>query len=134
VLACTALQQSRRELSQTSSTILVIAKEPLIQTLMCSLVELSGHCAAEPRGGEAVLAAIERVQPRLLLLDCEHDCACEEDAYAAAARFGAQVLLFTPARTNAEAADFAAVRGVRSMALPIRLHEFSETLQTSLAS
>jgi DNA-binding NtrC family response regulator len=114
------------------STILVIAKEPLIQTLMCSLVDLSGHRALQPRSDETVTAAIERVRPQLLLLDCEHDCACEEAAYEAAATVGAEVLLFTPARTNAEVADFARGRGLRSMALPIRLQEFSETLQTSL--
>jgi hypothetical protein len=114
------------------STILIIAKEPLIQTLMCSLVELSGHQAAQPRSDETVGAAILRLRPRLLLLDCEHDSACEEEAYEVATRVGATVLLFTPSRTHAEVADFAAVRGLRAMALPIRLHEFSETLQTSL--
>ena len=114
------------------STILVLAKEPLIQTLMCSLVDLSGHRAAQPRSDESVAAAIARVRPRLLLLDCEHDSACEEEVYAAAAGVGAQVLVFTPSRTHAEVADFAAERGLRSMALPIRLREFSETLRTSL--
>jgi DNA-binding NtrC family response regulator len=119
--------------SHTSpSTILVIAKAALIQTLMCSLVELSGHNATQARGSETVTAAIQRVRPDLLLLDCEHDCACEQEAYDAAVSVGAEVLLFTPARTNDEVADFARVRGLRSMALPIRLHEFSETLETSL--
>lgn len=115
-----------------SSTILVIAKEPLIQTLMCSMVELSGHKASIPRGDERVAGAIRRVQPQLVLLDCEHDAACEQEAYDAAASVHAQVLLFTPARTRAEVADFAANRGLRSLALPIRLREFSDTLQTSL--
>jgi DNA-binding NtrC family response regulator len=120
-------------LSQTTpSTILVIAKEPLIQTLMCSLVDLSGHRAAQPRGDETIAAAIARVRPRLLLLDCEHDGACEEEGYEAAASVGAEVLLFTPSRSHAEVADLAAARGLRSMALPIRLHEFSETLQSTL--
>jgi hypothetical protein len=120
-------------LSQTTpSTILVIAKEPLIQTLMCSLVDLSGHRAAQPRGDESIAAAIARVRPRLLLLDCEHDGACEEEGYEAAASVGAEVLLFTPSRSHAEVADLAAARGLRSMALPIRLHEFSETLQSTL--
>lgn len=114
------------------STILVIAKEPLIQTLMCSLVDLSGHKATQPLADETVAAAIGRVRPQLLLLDCEHDCACEQEAYDAAADVGAEVLLFTPARTNDEVADFARGRGLRSMALPIRLHEFSQTLQVSL--
>jgi AmiR/NasT family two-component response regulator len=119
-------------LSQSPSTILVIAKEPLIQTLMCSLVDLSGHRAAQPNGDETVKAAIERVRPRLVLLDCEHDAACEEDAYLAATTHSAQVMLFTPSRSHAEVADLAAERGLKSMALPIRLHEFSETLQSSL--
>ncbi len=56
----------------------------------------------------------------------------EDAAYLAAASVGAEVLMFTPARSRAEAADFAAARGLRSLALPIRLHEFSETLQLSL--
>jgi DNA-binding NtrC family response regulator len=110
----------------------VIAKEPLIQTLMCSLVELSGHNATQARGDETVTSAIHRVRPDLLLLDCEHDSACEQEAYDAAVSVGAEVLLFTPARTNDEVADFARIRGLRSMALPIRLREFSETLETSL--
>jgi CheY-like chemotaxis protein len=68
--------------SHTSpSTILVIAKAALIQTLMCSLVELSGHNATQARGSETVTAAIQRVRPDLLLLDCEHDCACEQEAH-----------------------------------------------------
>jgi hypothetical protein len=117
-----------------SSTILVIAKEPLIQSLMCSMVELSGHTASIPLGDERVAGAIRRVQPQLVLLDCEHDAACEQEAYDAAAGVHAHVLLFTPARTRAEVADFAANRGLRSLALPIRLHEFSDTLQTSLES
>ncbi len=99
---------------------------------MCSLVDLSGHRAAQPRSDETVGAAILRVRPGLLLLDCEHDCACEEEAYEMAVSVGARVLLFTPSRSHAEVADFAAMRGLRSMALPIRLHEFAETLQTSL--
>jgi DNA-binding NtrC family response regulator len=120
-------------LSQTiPSTILVIAKEPLIQTLMCSLVDLAGHHAAQPHGDETVAAAVARVRPRLVLLDCEHDGACEDEAYLAAASVGAEVLLFTPSRSHAEVADLAAARGLRSMALPIRLHEFSETLRSTL--
>jgi AmiR/NasT family two-component response regulator len=119
-------------LSETPSTILVIAKEPLIQTLMCSLVDLSGHQAVQPRGDESVVAAILRVRPQLLLLDCEHDDACEDAAYLAASSVGSEILVFTPSRSRAEVADFAAERGLRSLALPIRLHEFSETLQSSL--
>jgi DNA-binding NtrC family response regulator len=119
-------------LQPKSSTILVIAKESLIQTLMCSLVELAGHTATVPLSDEAVAVAIRRVRPHLLLLDCEHDAACEEEAYEAASTVHAEVLIFTPARTRAEVADFAAGRGLRSMALPIRMQEFSATLQTSL--
>lgn len=128
-----SLIAAQAQVSQTGpSTILVIAKEPLIQTLMCSLVDLSGHESTQPRADETVAAAIERVRPQLLLLDCEHDCACEQEAYDAAKEVGAEVLLFTPARTNDEVADFARGRGLRSMALPIRLQEFSRTLHLSL--
>ena len=108
------------------------ANYPSIRALVCSLGDIAGDRAGQARRDERVSSAITRIHPRLLLLDCEHDCACEQEAYDAAALVGAEVLLFTPARTNAEVADFARGRGLRSMALPIRLHEFSETLQTSL--
>jgi CheY-like chemotaxis protein len=121
-------------LSPTPSTILVIAKEPLIQTLMCSLVDLSGHRATWKWSDESVADALARVRPQLLLLDCEHDEACEDGAYLAAASVGASVLLFTPSRSRAEVADLAAERGLHSIALPIRLHEFSETLQLTLTA
>jgi AmiR/NasT family two-component response regulator len=121
-------------LSPTPSTILVIAREPLIQTLMCSLVDLSGHRAAQPWSDESVAESVTRVRPHLVLLDCEHDEACEDAAYLAAASVGAPVLLFTPSRSRAEVADLAAERGLQSMALPIRLHEFSETLQLTLSA
>lgn len=120
-------------MSPTPSTILVIAREPLIQTLMCSLVDLSGHRAAQPRSDESAAAAVARVRPHLVLLDCEHNDACEDDAYRAAASVGASVLLFTPSRSRAEVAELAAERGLQSIALPIRLHEFSEKLQLSLS-
>ena len=119
-------------MSPTSSTILVIAKEPLIQTLMCSLVDLAGHSAVQPNSDESVVTSIARVRPHLVLLDCEHDASCEDSAYLAAASVGAAVLLFTPSRSRAEVADLAAERGLQSIALPIRLHEFSQTLQLSL--
>ena len=119
-------------LSESSSTILVIAKEPLIQTLMCSLVDLAGYHAAHSRSDESLAEAVTRVRPRLVLLDCEHDEACEDDAYRAASSVGAEVLLFTPSRSHAEVADLAAARGLRSMALPIRLHEFTEALDSTL--
>jgi hypothetical protein len=97
-------------LSQTiPSTILVIAREPLIQTLMCSLVDLAGHRAAQPRSDETVAAAIARVRPRLLLLDCEHDGACEDEAYQAAAR--------GPARAAIDGASDPASRVLRDAAV-----------------
>src|SRR5438128_387110 len=101
---------------------------------MCSLVDLSGHHAVQPRGDESVASSIARLRPRVVLLDCEHDAACEDDAYGAASSAGTTVLLFTPSRSHAEVADLAAARGLQSMALPIRLHEFSETLQSSLSA
>jgi DNA-binding NtrC family response regulator len=119
-------------LTESASTILVIAKEPLIQTLMCSLVDLAGYHADQSRSDESLAEAVTRVRPRLVLLDCEHDEACEDDAYRAASSVGAEVLLFTPSRSHAEVADLAAARGLRSMALPIRLHEFTEALDSTL--
>lgn len=116
------------------ATILIIAKEPMIAALMCSLVELSGHTAVVPRADEHPLASITRVRPAVLLLDCEHDIACGEAAYAGAEAQGARVLLFTPARSPDELERFAEERGLRSVALPVRLRDFSDALGRTLAT
>ena len=114
--------------------ILVVAENAVIAALMGTLVELAGHTPHFPRIDERPLDAITRVRPALLLLDCDHDLACEDEAYARAEAVGAEILLFTPSRTPDEIREFAEKRDVEWMTLPISFTEFRTTVTHAMAS
>lgn len=104
----------------------------MIASLMGSLLELAGHVPMFPLADEHPIAAIGRVKPALLLLDCDHDIACEDEAYERADALGAKVLLFTPSRTEDELRAFARRRGLKSIALPMRFHAFGGAVADAL--
>lgn len=116
----------------SSVPVLVVAKDSMIAALMGSLLELSGHVPVFPLADEHPIAAIRRVRPALLLLDCDHDVACEDEAYARAAAIGCKVLLFTPSRTEDELRVFARRRGLKSIALPMRFQAFGASVADAL--
>src|SRR3954452_20223873 len=76
--------RSPRQHRMTDVQILVIAEHAMIGALLGALVELAGHRPRFAEAGEAPDAAIERLRPDLVLLDCEHVAAGDEAAYRAA--------------------------------------------------
>ena len=114
--------------------VLVVAKHAVISALVGLLVELAGHRPVFPDGGEAPLAFLKRVRPRLVLLDCAHEAATQDEVYRAARAVGCGVILFSPARTQAEVDQLAARHGVRAFVLPISFSAFSHLISSALAS
>ena len=111
---------------------LVVALDTFGAALIGTLVELAGHRPRFPHPGEPPLEAITRLRPELVLLDCDHDLACEEEGYERARSVGARVLLFTPTRTAKEIAALARERGVPWVRLPQSLTDFSEALASAI--
>ena len=89
------------------------------------MAELAGYTPVFPDGDEQPLEAITRLRPVVVLLDCDHDVACEDEAYARAAETGSRVILFSAMRSQLETETLARQRGVTAFALPIRYHEFA---------
>jgi DNA-binding NtrC family response regulator len=118
--------------SVRNSSVLVVADDALIGALMGSLVELSGHRPLFPAADESPTRAIARIAPRLVLLDCEHDISCEEEVFKCAQMVGARVLLFSAARTQFETEELAKQRGISSITLPIRYHDFRREIENAL--
>lgn len=112
----------------STSAVLVVAEDVVIGALLASMAELAGYTPVFPKHAERALEAITRLRPPLVLLDCAHNEACEEEAYARAAEVGSTVILFSAMHTRHEAEAIAAVRGVASFALPIRFHELAAKL------
>ncbi|HEX6965792.1 MAG TPA: hypothetical protein VF166_08325 [Gemmatimonadaceae bacterium] len=114
--------------------VLVIATDIVIGALLASLAELAGYTPVFPALTERPLEAITRLRPPLVLLDCDHDLACEDEAYARAAETGSRIILFTASSTLEDAERMAAQRGVTSFAFPIHYQEFARRLRSAMES
>lgn len=118
----------------SQSPVLVIATDIVIGALLASLAELAGCVPVFPALTERPLEAITRLRPRIVLLDCDHDLACEDEAYARAAETGSKIILFTASSTLADAEQMAAQRGVLSFAFPIHYQDFARRLRSAVES
>ena len=129
------LRKGRRSPVQSRMTavqILVIAEHAMIGALLGALVELAGYRPRFVDSGELPEAAIERLRPDLVLLDCEHPAAQGESTYRAAHDAGSRVVLFGSSLTAAETERFAARRGTPCITLPIGYNAFSQRVAAIL--
>ena len=113
-------------------TILILANEEVISALLGAMVELEGHTPAFPAHDERPLAALARVRPSLLLLDCEHDLAWEEESMRRIADGGTRTLLFSAMRSQREIEMIASRYGFPAFVLPVAFREFTERVESLL--
>lgn len=114
-------------------TILVVAKDHFIGALLGALIELSGRRATFPLEGEVPAAAIARIRPDLLILDCALG-SWERGVGRGARDAGSRLLMFSAAHTQREARDIADQYGADSFVLPIKPREFAECLERALGA
>jgi DNA-binding NtrC family response regulator len=112
----------------SASAVLVIAHDVVIGALLASMAELTGYEPVFPEPAEPALEAITRLRPPLVLLDCDHNAACEDEAYARAEAAGSTVILFTAMQSRYEAERMATQRGLTAFALPIHYQELARKL------
>jgi hypothetical protein len=98
--------------------VLIVARDENIASLMESLVAVAGHRPLHPAADERPLAALARIHPDVLLLDCDHTMAVSDALHEAARTAGSRVVLFSAAHPAWELDRFAQRRGLRSVALP----------------
>ncbi|MDQ6828866.1 MAG: hypothetical protein M3081_08370 [Gemmatimonadota bacterium] len=114
--------------------VLVIAADAVIGAFLGILVELAGD---RPRFGahrESVGDAIRRVKAPVVLLDCDHDAACEDHAYAAAEEVGSEIVVFGHEDDRERIERMANERDVYQMSLPIAPTELVRLLDEVLAA
>lgn len=112
--------------------ILVIAEHAMIGALLGALVELGGHRPLFADAGETADAAIDRLRPDLVLLDCEHPDASDDAVYRASFDAGSRIALFGSSLSAVETERFAARRGTACLTLPIGYTAFSERVAVLL--
>ena len=110
-------------------TVLILARDPLTGALLATLVEVSGFQAVFPVPTESAEDAIGRVQPTLVLVDCDagDETRCLEPVEA----YGGSVILFSPWRGEAEVRRIAARHGLPYFSLPIAWVDFRTILRTA---
>ncbi len=99
--------------------VLIIAADCVVGALLGMLVEISGDEPRFSNNGESPHAAIERLRAPLVLLDCDHDVACEDSAYEAASRTGSEVVLFGHEKDRERITSMGKERDVHTLSLPV---------------
>ena len=91
---------SRLDDDATRVPVLVLSSDPLAAALVGAAIELAGHAPRFPLADEAPRAALLRVRPRLVVIDCDHEDACSDSFIGPALMTGSRVLLVRSRRTH----------------------------------
>jgi len=124
---------SRLDDDVTRVPVLVLSSDPLAAALVGAAIELAGHDPRFPHADEPVRAALLRVRPRLVVIDCDHEEACSEAFIGPALMMGSRVMLFRSRRTRRDVSELATRLGLRVVEMPIEHDSLSEVLREMLA-
>jgi hypothetical protein len=114
--------------------VLIFSADPLAAALVGAVVDLAGHAPHFPHQDEAARAALMRVRPRLVVIDCDHGETCSDAFVGPALMTGAQVVLFRSRRTQRDVRELAGRLGLRVVELPTDQETLMRLLQELLAS
>lgn len=112
--------------------ILVLSDDPFSAALLGAATELAGYVPRFPLPDEPVRAALRRVRPRLVLVDCDHAEACTDEFVGPAIMMGSRVLLVRSRRTVSDPGEFAERLGLRVLDLPVDHEPLSRLLREML--
>ena len=108
--------------------VLILSADPLAAALLGAAVELAGHVPSFPQPHEGARAALIRLRPRVVLVDCDHDEACSEEVIGPALMTGASVQLFSAPRSARNATALAHRLGLTLVRLPMEHGDFTTLL------
>jgi hypothetical protein len=114
-------------------TVLVLSSDPLAAALLGAAIELAGHAPRFPVSEEGARAALLRVRPRLVLIDCDHEDGCSDAFVGPALMTGSRVLLFRSRRTKRDVTELADRLGVQVVDMPMEHDSLTRTLAGALA-
>lgn len=98
--------------------VLILSADTLAAALLGAAVELAGHQPHFRQPDEVPRAALRRVRPKLVIVDCDDDHACSEAFVGPALMTGAQLLLFDSPRHAAVGVNVARRLGLDVVHLP----------------
>lgn len=112
--------------------VLVLSSDPLAAALIGAAIELAGHAPRFAQSDEAARAALLRVRPRLVVVDCDHEDACSDAFIGPALMTGSRVLLFRSRRTRRDVSELSDRLGLRVVEMPMEHEPLTRLLHRML--
>lgn len=105
--------------------VLIFSADPLSAALLGAAVDLAGHSPHFPQPDESARAALLRLRPGAVLVDCDHEEACSESFIGPALMTDARVMLIRSPRTRRDTRGFARQLGLTVVEVPMEHDAFS---------
>ena len=121
------MSQTRFDDDVSLHAVLIFSSDSLAAALLGAAVELAGHAPHFPGKDESARAALLRVRPRLVLIDCDHEESCSDEFVGPVLMVGARLLLFRSHHTRRDMKEFANRLALRIVDMPAE-HEILTTL------
>lgn len=99
-------------------SVLIVSHDALAAALLGALAETEGQAPHFARGGESARAALRRVRPRAVLVDCDFPDGCAAALIGPARMIGARVVLFGRPAIAGRVAACAEQFGAPVLAMP----------------
>ena len=112
----------------TDHAVLVFSSDAFAAALLGAAIELAGLAPLFPQANEAARAALMRVRPQLVVIDCDHEDACSDAFVGPALMTGSRLLLVRSHRTQRDIGDLAERIGVTVLELPVEQETLTRVL------
>lgn len=110
----------------------VISTQAEIAAILCELLAHNGYQARIEDGTEPVAAMLDRVRPRLVLIDVDHPEGFTAGFIERARSVGAAVVAYSPSRHELEVRALAAAHNLAAFGCPLRLNRLRAALRVAL--
>lgn len=120
--------------AQRDATVLILSTDAVTSALLSILVELEGFRPVYAGRDEPPTASLARLRPRVVLVDCRHHDACDDEFIDCARQVGTRVVVFSPGRMSDDVRAFAEERALPWFSLPIDRASLASTVRTALTA
>lgn len=113
--------------------ILICTTDPMAAALLAAAVELDGQDPRFPEPGEPARAALVRIRPTLVLMDCDYPEACDDTFVGPALMLGVHIVLIRSPHSRTDPTPIATHRGLEVLDLPANQDALADLLRRASA-
>ncbi|MDQ6927027.1 MAG: hypothetical protein M3154_12450 [Candidatus Eremiobacteraeota bacterium] len=114
-----------------AARVLIVSGDVLVAALLGALADAEGFEALFVGDGESPRAALARLRPDAVLIDCESDASPDEHVLGPAMMTGATIVVLGPARARPRMESLRARYGVHVLEIPIEPHQLRAILAST---